>query len=222
MWRVSSLLPWGGAIALFVAGCSTTVVNDRSNGQVVDCSSLSIDQCDSREDCRVVSGVRYDSQRQGAYTAMALGCREASCADGALTFATDPIGRSWRFSTTCVPKGWPVVEQLDKADIIAASGAPYSEGAAKPSDCGARTVAQCNGVCRVIAGRRVVLEKTCLATEENVGCSDGACGDGAITYARAPNGDYWQFSDGCTPKGWDELEVPPQTIKAAVDRGACQ
>ena len=80
---------------------------DGGDAAAVDCGLLSIPACAATAGCRVLEGQEIVSQRSCVLPRKAVGCQRADvgCGD-AFTRATDPGGKEWSFSSTCVPEGW--------------------------------------------------------------------------------------------------------------------
>lgn len=71
------------------------------------CEDRAVDDCESDSECAAISARPVDAERMCLGSSQPVGCiaRGTGCGD-ALTSATDPEGSPWRFTSTCVPKGW--------------------------------------------------------------------------------------------------------------------
>jgi hypothetical protein len=217
MWRLIGVV----SIAS-IAACARKPVSDQVNPDLALCPSLSMEECRKAAECSVVSGTRYDSGQQCSHPLEEVGCQHGTCGDGSLTYAIDPSGRHWRFPTTCIPQGWRMLDP-SPADVAAAGAPLCTEPPVTPGGCEARSLPSCGGAgCRAAVARRVDLDKVCVGSEAQVGCVVSTCGDGALTYAKDPGGQVWQFSDACIPVGWTRIEILPEAIQTAERSPRCQ
>ena len=73
------------------------------------------------------------------------------------------------------------------------------------NDCSVLAASECalNTACMAIHGASVNESEQCVDADQFVACVESqACG-GAIAHARDMLGTLWQFSDTCTPSGWN-------------------
>jgi hypothetical protein len=89
------------------------------------CEQLSISECRKDSACAVIGGTPLDAEAMCKLEGASAGCAEKGRTCGAaFTYASDPDGVLWEFSSTCVPDGWRAT--LDTSEEpLALSGNPY-------------------------------------------------------------------------------------------------
>jgi hypothetical protein len=70
------------------------------------CMDLSVDDCGQDAFCSILTGARFDATLGCAWHGEPAGCSShLSCGD-AMSYALDPSGNCWEFSSTCQPGGF--------------------------------------------------------------------------------------------------------------------
>ena len=200
--RLSFLI---GLAGLASACPETTEPTD--SAEPTDCASLSTEACAAATDCGLVDAQPLQADDAGGFclpegTAYEpVGCLDAgrTCTT-ALTGAVDAQGNGWLFRDGCIPEGFTE------------SGQPFGQPCAP--DCAAVSPSACAGTpgCRPIEGLPLQDDGKgdyCLdfsVVLQTVGCLEAktGCGD-AETYATAPDGRPWWFSDTCVPDSYTKI-----------------
>lgn len=189
---------------------------NRGPEAAASCESLSAEQCWVHTEwppgsrCAVILGTAYDAARRCYDENVPAGCTEASAGcGGAITFASDPAGRTWRVLETCTPAGWTVIHPQE-GEYASWPRCEGNGGGPAAAECGALSVEACetDSRCAVITGAAYDEASTCLGARRVVGC--GTAGGSTVgTCARDPSGLTWFFPDSRTPRGWNTVPCPP-------------
>lgn len=204
--------------ALIAAACGgVTTDNPQLDGSaetVASCAVASLQSCEQTEGCQAISGVRYFADRQCRESApVAVGCRPQGrdCTE-AVTHASGPDGGTWEFINGCVPDGW-TLPQGDTPDEVGEWDSCQATGCRELSP----EICSQTPTCQPIIGLRYSSEERCREKQtQAVGCRvAGLICTEAITHAVGPNGETWEFINGCIPDGWgqgsaaDEVDTWP-------------
>lgn len=185
-----------------------------------ECAGLSWMECSELPDCRMIGGLRYDGELSCRYLIEEIACSgDPLCTERTAILALDPEGRQWGLDSSCVPPGWTKVEApRSSVDAVINSSlcADYDDRCmahSTPSACAAAG-------CRMIQGRAIDLEESCVGSLVDLQCTQQGCGDGATTLAQDPDSlEFWQFPTTCLPSGWTELGAQrPEGLKEAASR----
>lgn len=205
------------------------------------CASRPLETCADDAGCLVLTAMNYDVANSCRYRSEPVACAEAGpgCGD-ALTYATDPTGRTWLFPDTCIPEGWQAFQEC-QADRDAAEG-PWCLEDPEPEDpepedpepedpepevpegaCSDLPLDGCTDAgCRVVAAIRYEASEGCRYPSEPVACIEAGtgCAD-ALGYATDPDGRTWLFGDLCIPDGW-QLFQETQADRDAAEGPLCR
>lgn len=197
---------FGFAWLLAYAGC------DKSDSQALP--SLA---------CSDVEGSRLDLEARCLHPREFVGCVAEPCGDQALRLATDGDGSTWLLYEACTLRGWEIIEEPDE-ELRDVARWPFCGARPPPEGCSGESGEACGEGegCLPITGQRYDGDAGCFLAPEVVGCSDGRCGDDAITWAVAPDGEVWRFPDRCVPAGWHELAEPPASVPSASQADNCE
>lgn len=93
------------------AGSSGSAGSAPTPGQDAgQCAKVAIADCASTAGCEPLYARRIYTNCLGARTE--VGCGAPGCGS-TITRATDPNGKDWRFSSTCIPAGWTNMTMQD-------------------------------------------------------------------------------------------------------------
>jgi len=169
-----------------------------------DCPSRSALDCGDDGTCATIKAVA--AERLGCMPEPRnVGCIEANTpCDESTSYARDPDGKQWAFSTTCIPNGWTAI-QLDASSV-----APCELPAAACDQLD-RAACEATAACTTIMAFSLDTSE-CSSEPVVVGCmaSDKPCGE-AQTYARDAAGKHWLFGTTCIPANWVPLDEEIQT-----------
>ncbi|MET0284368.1 MAG: hypothetical protein ABW352_07855 [Polyangiales bacterium] len=186
-----------------------------------DCYALDVARCKQDDACSVITGRLVNGDPDCTFPPAELGCYAAEMICGeALSFASDPQGRTYTFGTTCIPAGFV---RANSPPTSTASDGRCTEQRDLHEVCGELTVAACKQrtECQVTSARRVSAVDQCLeGAPVELGCrgATGVCGD-ASPVARDPQGQPWLFDDTCIPP---TFTLPTREEMGAVDWSACK
>lgn len=172
--------------------------------------------------CPALEASRVDIAERCLHPREFVGCRAEPCGDQALRLATAGDGNTWLFYEACELAGWEVIDHPGE-ELGDVARWPFCGSEAPSEGCSGESGEACGEEeeCHRIEGQRYHGDDDCFLEAEVVGCSDGTCGDAAITWAIDSDGDLWRFPDGCVPEGWTELDGPPDTAPSAPQADNC-
>ena len=194
------------------SGTSTTTDTAQTT-TTVECASLGAEECGTAENCTELQAYALNIDDQNMCyeleTSTTVGCIdiEQPCGD-AITFAENPDGEIYWFSSTCTPSGWTEAQALYS----------YQEGCEVP-DCYALSVDACalDDSCTYITGFERIenAAEECYALEEATPIScmpiQEACEPVVVNMQHPETGSCYQINHGCTPSGWSYCEDINQT-----------
>ena len=174
----------------------------------VDCTSLGPDECGTAENCTELQAhtLNIDDQNMcyELETATTVACIdiEQDC-DDAITFAENPEGDIYWFSSTCIPSDWTDVQTLNS----------YQEGCDAP-DCYSLSVEECalhDSCTYITVFERIENDvEECYTLEDptSISCmpAQEACEPVVVNMQNPETGSCYQINHGCAPSGWSYCE----------------
>ncbi|MDB4981031.1 MAG: hypothetical protein JWM82_1783 [Myxococcales bacterium] len=182
---------------LAALGLSLTLTAASScNLSLVDCTKVSVDACGNTRGCLLLYAepVRApdDPAKACLLPALPVSCGNPHiCDKQSPSLAQDATGKRWLLQSACVPAGWTRLSTSASFDAC-------------PS-CQRLTVLTCasDDSCQKVYGRRIDATRSCLLTEEAVGCYDAAtvCNGGHATRWVDASGQEWILPASCPGPG---------------------
>jgi len=163
------------------------------------CEDLSVETCQTREDCVTIRGQLIDVENMCIDSPGIYGCMDADQAcNAAITSAQGPDGKCYQFSSGCLPKGWSSAGNDSTCNVGYIDEMCNKLGLPCEKYTGEECMVRCD--CRVIEGRKIDTERNCIGGSEPLGCMEVGmgCGD-AETLATDPSDVCYWFSSTCIP-----------------------
>lgn len=187
-----------------------------------DCMKLGVDACADDPSCGVITALAITTAEHcRSALPVPVGCIPATTGCSAsISYARDPNGGDWQFSSGCHPDGWSDF----RPDFEGTVG--LWPVCSKPS-CERKSLEACklDARCGVSSGWKIDLERKCIGEAAEVGCEDSVsrpCGAAYTIAADAAGQPYW-FGDTCIPPSLTYLEPvdgSPQVTWATYPRCA--